>query len=84
LKRSEEGISEGRLELGLFHSGEFCLIFWETRLSNGEPGSMSRLSEPGSAKQEPTSAKSTELLFHDAGGMLRPETFNPDTAKKAI
>jgi hypothetical protein len=43
-------------------------MFWETRLSNGEPGSMSRLSEPGSAKQEPTSAKSTEQLFHDAGG----------------
>jgi hypothetical protein len=52
-------------------------------LSNGEPISIFRVSESGSAKEEPTNAKRSEQLFHDSGG-LRPETFNPDTAKKAI
>jgi hypothetical protein len=42
-------------------------MFGKKGLSNGEPISISRVSEPGSAKQEPTSAKKTGQLFHDLG-----------------
>jgi hypothetical protein len=47
----------------IFIRGGIVSDVWKKGLSNGEPISISRFSEPGSAKQELTSAKKDRATF---------------------
>ena len=82
MRRSREGILEGRLELEVFSfGGELCLIFGKKGFSYGEPISIPEFLSHGSAKKS-RQRQEDRAIFNDLG-VLGRETFNPDTARKA-
>lgn len=82
MRRSREGILEGRLELEVFSfGGELCLMFGKKGFSNGELISIPEFLSP--VQQNKSRQRQEDRAIFNDLGVLRRETFNPDTARKA-